>query len=78
MDVVNARICPRCLGYIPSNEEPGAYPGAGSRYNRSIEICSWCGVDEAMGRGVIPPDQWPIDLGPKPERPTFMGDWSPQ
>jgi len=62
MDVVDAPICPRCLGYIPSNREPGAYPGAGSRYNRSIEICSWCGSDEAFGRGVVPPDQWPIEF----------------
>ena len=78
MNAIDAPICPRCLGYIPSNEEPGAYVGAGSRWNRSIEICSRCGEDEAMGRGVIPPDQWPIDLSQKPERLNFTGEWPAQ
>lgn len=55
-------ICPRCRGFIPSNERPGEYAGAGSRLtdNRSIEICSACGTDEAIGRGLIPQEAWPI------------------
>lgn len=48
--------CPRCGGWIPNNETPGAYPGAMSRYlvpidgelRRCIEICSACGEHEAF------------------------------
>jgi hypothetical protein len=40
--------CPKCSGYIPSNENPGAYPGAISRADNKTEICSACGVAEAM------------------------------
>lgn len=69
------KICPRCRGWIPTNENPGAYPGAMSRYlipdedgefSRLIEICSACGQDEAFmqmheqGR-IIPPHEWPIE-----------------
>jgi hypothetical protein len=40
--------CPRCEGFIPNNETPGAYPGAISRIDNKTEICSECGTIEAM------------------------------
>lgn len=40
--------CPRCLGGIPNDLHVGAYPGALSRYDNATEICSDCGVLEAM------------------------------
>lgn len=40
--------CPRCGGKIPNNATPGAYPGALSRIDNETEVCSWCGVDEAI------------------------------
>jgi hypothetical protein len=65
--------------WIPIDEAPGEYPGAMSRVrvgrgrpataetaeyaSRSIEICSPCGQDEAMGRGVIQIEEWPIGKG---------------
>jgi hypothetical protein len=39
-------ICPRCGGYIPNAETPGAYPGALSRVDNKTEICSKCGSEE--------------------------------
>lgn len=42
-------ICPRCeSSYIPNNEFPGEYPGALSRVDNKTEICSECGVLEAL------------------------------
>lgn len=41
-------VCPKCSGYIPSNENPGAYPGAISRADNKTEICSACGMNEAL------------------------------
>lgn len=41
-------ICPKCKNYIPNNESPGEYPGAMSRLDSNIEICSDCGVQEAL------------------------------
>lgn len=41
-------ICPRCKGYIPNDLNPGAYPGALSRLDNKTEICSDCGVEEAI------------------------------
>lgn len=41
-------ICPSCNGFIPNNETPGAYPGALSRRDNKTEICSACGVKEAL------------------------------
>jgi hypothetical protein len=45
-------VCPRCGGYIPSNDRPGASRGAWSRRFRAIEygmpselmtyVCSEC------------------------------------
>jgi len=40
-------ICPRCNGYIPSNENPGAHLGAMSRLDNTTEVCSQCGTQEA-------------------------------
>ena len=40
--------CPKCLSWIPNNEYPGAYPGAISRRDGKTEICSACGMAEAM------------------------------
>ena len=40
--------CPRCGGLIPNNLQPGAYPGALSRVDNATEICSECGVGEAL------------------------------
>lgn len=41
-------VCPRCMGFIPNNDTPGMYPGAISRTDDVTEICSGCGVDEAI------------------------------
>jgi len=41
-------ICPKCEGFIPNNEMPGAYPGALSREDNKTEICSKCGMKEAL------------------------------
>lgn len=40
--------CPRCGEGIPNNYQRGQYPGAVSRWDNVTEICSQCGVDEAM------------------------------
>jgi hypothetical protein len=40
--------CPKCYGFIPNNETPGAYPGAISRRDNKTEICSACGSKEAI------------------------------
>jgi hypothetical protein len=39
--------CPTCEGYIPNNENIGAYMGALSRHGHG-EVCSACGQREAM------------------------------
>ena len=44
----NAPICPSCGGFIPNNQHPGAYMGAISRKDNKTEICSSCGIDEAL------------------------------
>lgn len=41
-------VCPKCSGYIPNNENPGAYSGAISRRDNKTEICSACGTQEAL------------------------------
>lgn len=41
-------VCPRCKGFIPNNERPGAYPGALSRADNKTEVCSACGLEEAV------------------------------
>jgi hypothetical protein len=40
--------CPRCEGFIPNNDTPGAFAGAISRLDDETEICSSCGVEEAL------------------------------
>lgn len=40
--------CPTCDGYIPNNDNPGAYPGALSRRDNKTEVCSECGMTEAL------------------------------
>lgn len=52
--------CPRCGHMIPNDTSPGAYPGAMSRLSSGTEICSACGLDEAVGRGLVPETQWPL------------------
>lgn len=57
-------MCPRCLGAIPCAAYPGAYPGALSRTDNETEICSDCGLKEAMeflavGQ-VAPQEKWGI------------------
>lgn len=73
--------CPRCGGWIPNDDEPGAYPGAMSRYmvpidgelRRCIEICSACGEHEAFqqmgwaGRGAEQSGLTPPHDWPIPE-----------
>jgi hypothetical protein len=58
-------ICPRCAdSWIPDNHHPAEYPGAISRSDNKTEICSACGVEEAMinfaGTACEPVDQWPV------------------
>jgi len=59
-------LCPRCTHFIPNDENPGAYQGAISRVDNSTEICSSCGLDEAMeqffGNELAPLQQWPIKV----------------
>jgi hypothetical protein len=40
--------CPTCDGQIPNNDTPGAYPGALSRIDNKTEVCSACGIREAL------------------------------
>jgi hypothetical protein len=54
-------VCPRCLGYIPNNTQPGAYPGAISRIDNDTEVCSDCGMEEAIV-ALIAIEQWPISV----------------
>lgn len=58
--------CPRCLGAIPNNDQPGAYMGALSRVDNHSEICSPCGVEEAM-----------LLLAAKENWPVFLYDFEP-
>lgn len=43
-----SHTCPRCLGGVPTPSERGKYPGAISRTDNVTEICSECGVQEAL------------------------------
>jgi hypothetical protein len=57
-------MCPRCLGAIPNAAHPGAYPGALSRTDNKTEICSDCGVKEALEHFSVgnpaPQEKWGI------------------
>jgi hypothetical protein len=59
------KTCPRCLGWVPSNEMPGAYPGALSRADNKTEICSECGAEEALedflNGECTPKENWPVN-----------------
>jgi hypothetical protein len=48
MSAREPKRCPRCAGWIPTNENPGAHPGALSRVDNKTEICSNCGTEEAI------------------------------
>lgn len=55
--------CPRCLGAVPNASERGQYPGAISRTDNETEICSECGVLEALeqwGGNLLHQDDWRI------------------
>ena len=41
-------FCPICEGAVPSEEYNGKVPGALSRFDNNEEICSLCGMAEAM------------------------------
>lgn len=50
----NPKDCPRCGGWIPSDDRPGAHGGALSRRfiratDSEVEVCSRCGLAEAIG-----------------------------
>ena len=57
-------VCPRCIGFIPNNDTPGAYVGAISRVDNKTEICSECGIEEAMNAFTANPlpdkNAWPV------------------
>jgi hypothetical protein len=59
--------CPRCdASAIPDDDAAGLHRGATSRSDDRTEICSDCGRDEAVGRGIIDADRWPIGAGDDP------------
>jgi hypothetical protein len=67
--IVHAPQCPRCGGFIPSNQRPGEYMGALSRADNHTYVCSACGTEEAMIQFsrdgfVYPPDTWPLTQHP--------------
>lgn len=45
---MRTHTCPRCGGGIPNDLDRGRYPGALSRLDNKTEICSDCGVQEAL------------------------------
>lgn len=57
-------MCPRCLGAVPNAAHPGKYPGALSRTDNKTEICSDCGVREALEQHSVgqpaPQEKWGI------------------
>lgn len=55
--------CPRCGHKIPNDASPGAYGGALSRTDDTTEVCSNCGVNEALEHlaGILTPQEhWPV------------------
>lgn len=54
--------CPRCGGGVPNDLTPGAYPGAISRLDNKTEICSECGMMEAIEQefsgSPLPKSKW--------------------
>lgn len=57
--------CPRCGGWIPNNLQPGAYPGALSRWDNETEVCSDCGTQEAMLQFTAPAGKKQSCLDPR-------------
>ena len=52
-----SKACPRCLGPMPN------HPGALSRADNQTEVCSQCGVEEALSQWagqLAPVAAWPI------------------
>lgn len=72
--MLNKPVCPRCLGFIPSNVFAGEYPGAISRIDNKTEICSDCGTEEAI-LALIAIDQWPIVLYDHPATKYAFERW---
>jgi hypothetical protein len=62
-------LCPRCSGFIPTNANPGKYPGALSRFDNATEICSDCGTEEALLL-LCGPENWPVFMYDFPEERT--------
>ena len=65
VNVMKNTTCPRCLGGIPNNDQPGQYPGALSRTDNKTEVCSACGEDEALEdllgpKAITSQKDWPI------------------
>lgn len=58
-DMLN--VCPRCTGFIPTNNAPGQYPGALSRFDNETEVCSDCGTEEAIV-ALVPVIMWPVTV----------------
>lgn len=67
-------LCPRCLGYIPSNAFAGEYIGAISRVDNKTQICSDCGTEEAI-LALISIEQWPIVLYDHPTTKYAFERW---
>ena len=60
---VKQTTCPRCGDPIPNAAYRGQYKGAVSRTDDMTEVCSACGVDEALGLvrdRLVSQDYWPI------------------
>lgn len=72
--MLNKPVCPRCLGFIPSNAFAGEYPGAISRIDNSTEICSDCGTEEAI-TALIPISDWPIIVYDSPLTRSAQRRW---
>lgn len=69
--ISKAKLCPRCqraefTPYTARFDAPAGdpLPPALSRLDDETEICTNCGLDEALrdldGQPPIPPDEWPI------------------
>ena len=54
--------CPRCSEPIPNREHAGMYAGAISRQDNKTEICSECGVMEAMNDFARQPQRFTDEL----------------
>ena len=61
----NLPPCPRCTGPIPNAVATVYHTGAISRTDNQTEICSDCGLDEALrvfaSARAIPQTEWPVN-----------------